>query len=310
VKKVVRSKTKLAETRVSSMDTALQKRLFSSLDVNGDGGISLAELQLALKTNQEFAALAASRQPGVSGPLSPIEVALISRKLEKFMDADGDGEISFEEFKEFCAQAALASGEQDAKATGKSSRATSAKPPVERNPSGGRLSKFLPGGRKSSAVASPSTGADRSMPTPRRLLGGDGKQRAEARMAALLQALRTEVIGGAESKIEHVDQLKLAPSDQGALYRTHILLMLDQLRRLCGSCEGRGGESGGGGGGGGCSSGGGAESCEAEVLTLRRDLALVKLELAEVSAECEELEHETRQLRATLKQGSRSTLFT
>lgn len=39
------------------MDRALQKRLFSSLDVDGDGGISLAELQLALKTNQEFAAL-------------------------------------------------------------------------------------------------------------------------------------------------------------------------------------------------------------------------------------------------------------
>ena len=91
-------------------------------------------------------------------------MALISRKLEKFMDADGDGEISFDEFKEFCAQAV--SGEPDAKATGKSSRrATSAKPPVERNASGGRLSKLLPGGRKSSAVASPSTGADRSMPT-------------------------------------------------------------------------------------------------------------------------------------------------
>ena len=286
------------------MDTALQKRLFSSLDANGDGGISLAELQQALKTNQEFAALAASRQPGVTGPLSPIEVALISRKLEKFMDADGDGEISFDEFKEFCDQATL-SGEPDTKASGEPSRRTSSKPPVERNPSGGRLSKFLTGGRKPSGTASPSTGAERSMPTPRRLLGGDGKHRAEARMAALLQALRTEVIGGAEFEIERVD--KLAPTDQGALYRTHILLMLDQLRRLCGSCEG-GGASGGGGSGG--SSGGGADSCEAEVLELRRDLALVKLELAEVSAECEELEHETRRLRATLKQGSRSTLFT
>ena len=126
-------------------------------------------------------------------------------------------------------------------------------------------------------------------------------------MAALLQALRTEVIGCAESEVGRVDTL--APVDQAALYRTHVHLMIDQLRRLCGSCEGGGGESrhrdGSAGGGGG-----GADSCEAEVLGLRRDLALIKLELAEVSAECEELEHEARRLRATLKQGSRGTFFT
>ena len=103
------------------------------------------------------------------------------------------------------------------------------------------------------------------------------------------------------------------PEAQARAYREHMLLMLDQVRRLCDSCEpcggGDGGRRGEKGGRSRGADGAAVDSCEAECLQLRRDLALAKLEVAELSGGRERLEHEVRHLRALHGGRSSRSLF-
>ena len=79
-------------------DRSLARKLFNSLNQDNDGTISFLELQQALRENEDFAALV---DPKRRWALSAREVAIVSRELEKGMDADGDGEITEKEFEDW-----------------------------------------------------------------------------------------------------------------------------------------------------------------------------------------------------------------
>jgi len=94
----------------------------------------------------------------------------------------------------------------------------------------------------------------------------------------------------------------VADSDElASLYRAQLLHVTDQVRRLVATED----EAGGGGGGaehsGGRAVAGGDgspqfASVDAELLHLRKELSLTKLDLAETSMERDELEHKLRTL--------------
>ena len=86
------------------------------------------------------------------------------------------------------------------------------------------------------------------------------------------------------------------PEEQASLYREQLMHVTDQVRRLVASeDDGLGGQERSEGKGGRAVPGEPlAPTLDEELLRLRKELSLTKLELAEVSAERDELEHKVR----------------
>ena len=144
---------------------------------------------------------------------------------------------------------------------------------------------------------------------------------AESRWAVVRQMLRADVLETTDELLSRV--AKVTDADELAgLYRAQLLHVTDHIRRLTaeedgdhgggggpgghggsnhgggagGGGAGGGGSGGSGGGGGGGGGGGEAQemSLDAEVLWLRKELSLAKLELAEAAGQRDEYAHQLR----------------
>jgi len=133
---------------------------------------------------------------------------------------------------------------------------------------------------------------------------------AEGRWAVVRQMLRADVLETTDELLARATRVADA-DERAALYRAQLLHVTDHIRRLTAEEDGDhgggggpgghggsnhgGGGAGGGGGGGGGSGGGAAEmSLDAEVLWLRKELSLAKLELAEAAGQRDEYAHRLR----------------
>jgi len=114
----------------------------------------------------------------------------------------------------------------------------------------------------------------------------DARQ-AESRVQTLQHRLRVEVLQSTEQVLENAGSVK-HPTELARMYLRQLQFVLDQVDRIA---YDEGGQLGGGGG---------ISSLEAEVLSLRRELCRVKIELAELTGENAELEHVTRRLNKQL----------
>jgi len=114
----------------------------------------------------------------------------------------------------------------------------------------------------------------------------DARQ-AESRLSTLQFRLRTEVVESTTEVLEKGSILK-KPDEVAKLYQRHLVLLKDQVERISHD------------NGGSLSSGGGVSPLESEVLTLRRELASTKMEVARLAGENDELDHVARRLNKQL----------
>ena len=126
---------------------------------------------------------------------------------------------------------------------------------------------------------------------------------AESRLAACQFRLRTEVIDSIEGILSQAKETKKV-DELAKAYHKQLVLVLDQVGRIASDNGGSISAVG--------SARGGVSPLEAEVLSLRRELAASKVEVARLNGEKEELDHVARrlnkQLADTARRGRESVL--
>lgn len=121
---------------------------------------------------------------------------------------------------------------------------------------------------------------------------------AESRLAATQFRLKTEVIEAIEGALDSAALLK-KPDDVAKAHHATLMHVLDQLGRIANDNDAIAGST---------SRGGGVSPLEAEVLSLRRELADSKVEVAMLMGEREELDHVARRLNKQLAEvGARAS---
>ena len=119
---------------------------------------------------------------------------------------------------------------------------------------------------------------------------------AESRLAACQFRLRTEVIDSIEGTLNQAKDIKKV-DELAKVYNKQLVLVLDQVGRIASDNGGSISAVG--------SARGGVSPLEAEVLSLRRELAASKVEVARLNGEKEELDHVARRLNKQLADTAR-----
>ena len=239
--------------------------LFHELDTDASGCLSLSELGKALMTNREFARVCTGRHD--DKPMSAIAAGLIAQNLKNIADAelgDCDGTISPEEFVLLCRRLM---GEPAPPASSSGAGQQPSKLPAPSKPKGG-------GGL---------FGFGKGKPAPSSAREG----RAEAKLYGMQTMLREDVVDELEALLARGSVAPDAES-RATLYYEGLCAALVACKRLADTADdvGSRGES--------------ASAAEAEALELerhRRDLAGIKVALAEERAAREAAEHQLRNER-------------
>jgi hypothetical protein len=259
--------------------------LFSEMDMDHSGTLSIGEMTRALQTNGDFARVCTGNAE--SKPLPAMAARLIAQNIQSIFDAefgDGDGAVSPDEFVMLCRRLM---GEPTATSKGTSSASALSR-------SGGSSSAASKSHGSQGKSRGGFLGFGSRAPNPR-------ESHAEARLFGLQSTLRTDVVPRLEALLTRASALTDAES-KAALYYEGVTEALTACRRMADTA----------GDDDGAAPASIAEADALELQMLRREAADAKLSLADERARREAAEHELRvvvQQAGHPRSRSRSTVF-